>query len=57
MAFAKDPKKVPELEYFLLKFTERIKIRKRKSMTKEEAAEKAKQHWLPWAGIKKKVKG
>ncbi len=58
VSFAKDSKKVPKLERFLLRFTEKIKIRKKigekKSMTKEEAAEKSKRHFLPWAGVNKK---
>ena len=54
LASAKDPKKIPRLEHFLLKFKEGIKIRKKKSMTKEEVVEKSKRQWLPWAGIKKK---
>lgn len=56
MAFAKDPGKVPKLEHFLLKFKEKVrkKIKVMKEMTREEAAEKSKRYFLPWAGIKRK---
>jgi len=52
MAFSKDPKKVPRLEQFLLKFTER-KIMK-KDMTKKETMERMKSQFLGWVGIKRK---
>jgi len=52
MAFAKDPKKVPKLEQFLLKFTERKIVKK--DMTKKKAMERMKSQFLGWAGIKRK---
>ncbi len=52
VSFAKDSKKVPKLERFLLRFTEKRKVKK--AMTKKEAAEKSKRYWLPWAGVNKK---
>jgi len=55
MAFAKDPKKVPKLERFLLKFTE--KGRKVVGIvSKKKAAEKMKNQFLVWAGIIKRKK-
>jgi len=57
MAFAKDPAKVPKLEYFLLKFTakrERRKVVKSAIKEKEEAAKRMKSQFLAWAGIKRK---
>jgi len=51
--FAKKPKSM-KLEWFLQKFTSKKEKKAVKSLTKEEAAEKAKRPWLGWAGIKRK---
>ena len=47
----KEPGKEPKWEGFLLKFTNKGKVKK---MTKEEATEKSKRRWLPWMGINRK---
>lgn len=53
MAFAKDPGKVPKLEHFLLRFTNK-KIQK--PLSRKEKAIQMKNQFLAWAGIKGKKK-
>ena len=50
--FSKKPKHI-KLEAFLQKFV--FKKKRKKDMTKEEAAEQSKRYWLSWAGINTKV--
>lgn len=50
---AKKPKWL-KLDEFLLKFTSKKK-EITKSLTREEAAERSKRKWLPWAGIGTKI--
>lgn len=51
-SFVKEPGRV-RMGSFLLKFA-RKKIAKRRPMTRKEAAERSKQKWFSWLGIKGK---